>query len=98
MPQKRMVSQAKTLVGSMMMDFGMSNRAHSERGLNILYLFLQHLQETRAGGAVNYLVIAGQRQADGVDEHHRGLPAHRLHLDCAHAKSRDLRRVQDRCE
>src|SRR4051812_4161761 len=41
-------------------------------------------------------MVAGQREADRVDELHAAVAANGLHLDAADAEDRDLRRIQKR--
>jgi hypothetical protein len=61
-------------------------------------LVTEHLQEPRAGRAVDDLMIARQRETDGIDEADRGLSHDGSQLDGVHAENRHLRWVDDGCE
>src|SRR5579872_3043735 len=99
MPVNSMVSVAKTFSGSMMMDFGISEGSGQVEGLSYGFdLLRHHLQETRAGGPVDHLVIAGERQADGVNEGDVSVSADRLELNRAHTQNGHLRWIQQRRE
>ncbi len=105
MSRKRMTSRVKTRSGSMTMDLGMgsgqSSYRHShddDRIDSTSRSSARGLQKSRAGGAVDDLMVARERQADGVDELDAAGGAHRLHLDGADAEDRDLRRVEQRRE
>src|SRR5947208_524974 len=93
---------ANTRSGSMMMDFGIAasslRESHPAQRLYIFNLGLQNLQESRAGRAVDDLMVAGERESDGVDKFHLSGAPDRLHLDGADAEDGDLRRVKQRRE
>src|SRR5882672_4105540 len=60
-----------------------------------LDLVFERAQEASARRAVNYLVVARQREADRVDELQPAVGAHRLHMNRADAQYRHLRRVEN---
>ena len=71
------------------------NRTHQFYTFNLLS---DDLQEPRPRRAVDRLVVAGERQAEGLDEFDCSFGAHRLELQRAHAENRDLRQVDQRRE
>src|ERR1051325_9188750 len=93
---------ANTRSGSMMIDLGItaSSLRESEpaQRLYIFNLGLQNLQKSGAGRAVDNLMVAGERQSDGIDEFHLSRAPNCLHLDGADAEDGDLRRVEQRRE
>src|SRR5438270_3187119 len=93
---------ANTRSGSMMMDLGITasslRGSHPAQRLYVFNLGLQNLQESRAGRAVDNLMVAGERQSDHVDELHLSGAPDRLHLDRADAEDGDLWRIEERGE
>src|SRR3954447_25333542 len=93
---------ANTRSGSMMMDFGITTsslrESHPAQRLYVFNLGLQNLQEPRAGRAVDDLMVAGERESDGVDKFHLSGAPYGLHLDGPDAQDRDLRRIEERRE
>src|SRR5580693_8023991 len=78
MPANSMVSLANTFSGSIMIDFGIPLLMDRAKRFHIFNVTLEHLQESSPGRAVNHLVIASQRQADGIGEFDAPIPPHRL--------------------
>src|ERR1019366_3801829 len=78
-----------------MMDFGIRSRFQGAQRFYLFDLLCEKLQESCTRRAVDHLMIARQRQADGVDDGYATVLPHRLELDRVHAENRYLRRVED---
>src|SRR4051812_35270663 len=63
---------------------------------NVLDSFFERTQKARARRTVNHLMVAGQRQADRVNESDSADVAHRLHVDRPDAEDGDLRHIDHR--
>src|ERR1035438_7811318 len=86
---------AKTVSGSMMMDFGIRLLFQGAQRFYLFDLAGEDFEESCPRCAVDRLMIAGERQADGIDQTHATLYAHRLKLDGTDAENRHLRRMED---
>src|SRR5450756_2097351 len=78
-----------------MMDFGIRSRFQGAQRFYLFDLLCEKLQKSCTRRAVDHLMIARQRQADGVDDCDAAALPHRLELDRIHAENRYLRRIED---
>src|ERR1035437_529618 len=78
-----------------MMDFGIRSRFQGAQRFYLLDFLGENLQKSCTRRAVDHLMIARERQADGVDDCYATVLPHRLELDRIHAENRHLRRIED---
>src|SRR5674476_786399 len=77
-----------------MMDFGIRSRFQGAQRFYLLDFLGENLQKSCTRRAVDHLMIARERQADGVDDCYATVLPHRLKLDRVHAENRYLRRLR----
>src|ERR1035437_10947250 len=95
MSENSMVLLAKTVSGLTMMDCGIRSRFQGAQRFYLLDFLGENLQKSCTRRAVDPLMIARERQADGVDDCYATVLPHRLKLDRVHAENRYLRRIED---